>query len=173
MKVFEWHYDFGRGMGFHLIQGHVQVNVIWDYEKKIVRVERTDSDTPFKPVRTFPLPSDYRGKSRFEIAEGMRDYLHSVCRIMWRKEYGQDGVEELNNEWRMVTKYPKGTKVTYGLTTGGTLLGVVVGHKRCSHVTAKDRMVEMRVTSRKHPYYKCGEIVPVSVNAPWLKARGV
>ncbi|MEV5913393.1 hypothetical protein AB0M00_31435 [Streptomyces chartreusis] len=173
MKVIEWHYDFGRGMGFQLVQGHIQLNVIWEYGKDVIRVQRTDGDTPFEDVRTFPIPSDYRGKSRFDIADGMQAYLKDVCRIMWRKEYGQDGIDELNNEWRMVTKYPKGTKVTYGLTTGGTLLGVVVGHKRGSHVTVKDRMVEMRVTSRRHPHYKCGEILPVSVNAPWLKSREV
>jgi hypothetical protein len=173
LKVIEWMYAKSEGEGVQLIQGPVQLNVIWEYGKDVIRVQRTDDDTPFQDVRTFPIPSDYRGQSRRDIAAGMREHMLNVCRIMWRKEYGQDGVTELNNEWRMVTQFPKGTKVTYGLTTGGTLLGVVVGYKRGSHVTVKDRMVEMRVTSRKHPYYKCGEIVPVSVSAPWLKSREV
>jgi hypothetical protein len=173
VQVIEWHYTHERGMGFQLIQGHIQLNVIWKYGTNVVLVQRTEGDTPFEDVRTFPIPSDYRGKSRLDIAKGMQDHMKTVCQIMWRKEYGQDGVDELNNEWRMVTKFPKGTKVAYGLTTGGTLLGVVIGYKRGSHVTAKDRMIEMRVTSRKHPYYRCGEIVPVSVSAPWLKSRGV
>jgi hypothetical protein len=168
VKVFEWHYDFGRGMGFHMIQGQIQVNVIWDYEKRIVRVERTDSDKPFEPVRTFPLPSDYRGKSRFDIAEGMRDYLRTVCQIMWRKEYGQDGVNEFNNEWKLLA-FPKGTKVRQDTAFSGRLLGVVVGHVRCGSA----REVEMRVTSRRNPHYKCGEIIRVEVTSPWLKSREV
>ncbi|MFB7027201.1 MULTISPECIES: hypothetical protein [unclassified Streptomyces] len=173
LKVIKWMYATRDGEGVQLAQGHIQLNVIWEYGKDVVRVQRTDDKTPFKDVRTFPIPSDYRGKSPRDIAAGMREHVLNVCRIMWRAEYGQDGVDELNNEWAMVTKYPTGTKVAYGLTTGDTLLGVVVGHKRGSHVTVKDRAVEVRVTSRKHPHYKCGEILSVSANAPWLKVRGV
>lgn len=173
LKVIEWMYATRDGEGVQMAQGQVQLNVIWEYGKDVVRVQRTDDDTPFKDVRTYAIPSDYRGRPAREVVKGMRDHLRTICRLMWREEYGQDGVTELDNEWRMVTQYLKGTKVSYGLTPGGTLLGVVVGHKRGSHVTVKDRAVEIRVTSRKHPQYKCGEILPIDVNTPWLKVRGV
>jgi len=168
MKVIEWHYEFGRGMGFQLVQGHVQLNVIWEYGKDVVRVQRTDDGTPFKDVRTFPIPSDYRGKSRFDIAEGMREHMKTVCRIMWRKEYGPSGVTEFDREWKLLA-FPTGTKVREGTGFSGRLLGVVVGHVRCG----SRREIEMRVTSRRNPHYKCGEIIRVEVTSPWLKSREV
>ncbi|MFE9442467.1 hypothetical protein ACFYO2_26475 [Streptomyces sp. NPDC006602] len=168
MKVIEWHYEFGRGMGFQLVQGHIQLNVIWEYGKDVIRVQRTEGDTPFEDVRTFPIPSDYRGKSRLDIAEGMRDHMKTVCRIMWRKEYGQDGVTEFDREWKLLA-FPKGSKVQEDTGFSGRLLGVVVGHVRCGSV----REIEMRVTSRRNPHYRCGEIIRVEVTNPWLKSREV
>ncbi|MEU5577755.1 hypothetical protein ABZ791_10900 [Streptomyces huasconensis] len=155
-------------MGFQLVQGQIQLNVIWEYGKDVVRVQRSEGDAPFEDVRTFPIPSDYRGKSRFVIAEGMRDHMRNVCRFMWRKEYGQEGVAEFDREWRLLA-FPKGIKVREDTTFSGRLLGVVVGHVR----RGSAREVEMRVTSRKNPHYKCGEIIRVEVTSPWLKSREV
>jgi len=169
MKIFPWAYSNSSGRGYQMIMsGHVQFNLVWEYGADHVRVERSDNGEGFREIKRVAIPSDYRGKSKVEISGGMDDHMKSIARKLTRDHEGEYGLTEFRNEWALMEwAWPRKFKVTYSTIGSGTLLGVVVGQER----RGSERDLCIRVTSRKNPHYKCGEIIRVSPTCPWLKVR--
>ncbi|MGW4446426.1 hypothetical protein [Streptomyces sp. NPDC004682] len=159
----------GRGYQL-LLSGHRQYNVKWMYGQDSVIVEVCDHhENPgsgFTELKRVSIPGDYKGKYWQEIVSGMDEHMMHIARKLTREWEGEGCMTEFRDEWAM-HKWHQGQKVSYQSVRGGTVLGVVVGTERRG--TARDVLV--RVTSRKNPLYRCGEVVPFSTTDQWLKKR--
>ncbi|MGW0087870.1 hypothetical protein ACWDWS_02505 [Streptomyces sp. NPDC003328] len=170
MQIIPWVEHLGRGNGYQVIVCGEQFNVSYTHYADHVVVTRfvDGTDNKWAPLKTVAIPSDYHGKPWKDIHRGMRDHMRSVCSELVR---GVDpsGMNEFRLEWAMVTKWYVGQKVRYESVRGGNVLGIVTETTR----KGTERLVHVRVTSRKNGLYKCGEIMHVSPTDPWFKSREV
>jgi hypothetical protein len=154
-----------------MLSGHRQYKVIWEYGADHVKVQwfdKTENHDGWQDLKTVSIPGDYKGKPCREIAKGMDEHMKVICGGLTREWEGYSGMDEFREEWAMHT-WEERQKVRYDTSFNGILLGVVVGHKRA----IRDRYVLVRVTSRRNPVYKCGEVLEVRATSPWLKSREV
>ncbi|MEV6419079.1 hypothetical protein [Streptomyces sp. NPDC051662] len=169
MRVVPWMYDHSKGEGYQLIlSGHVQQNIIWRYGAEEIVVQRAEGAEPFRDVKSVAVPSDYRGKPWRDVADGMRDHMRVIASGLTRANEGDCGMSEFREEWAM-HRFRKGQKVSFQSVRGGSVLGVVKGVER----RGTERVVLIRVTSRKNPLWNLGDIIDVNPTSPWLKSREV
>ncbi|WP_018564967.1 hypothetical protein [Streptomyces sp. PsTaAH-124] len=170
MKVIPGMYATRDGESYLLVMsGRRMYNVIWMYKEDHILVNvRDDHENPdsgWREHQRVNIPSDYRGKKWEDVAKGMREHIYHVCSGLTRKWEGDAGMNEFREEWAM-WKWHKDQKVRYE-SVMGDVLGIVKETRRAG--TARE--VFVRITSRKHPLYKCGEVVPFSPTCPWIKSR--
>lgn len=176
MKVIPGMYADNSGVSCQLVlSGHRQYRVVWLYGENHVTVTFFDGhESPEKgwqELKRVSIPGDYKGKPWREIAKGMDEHLKVVCGGLVRQWEGDSTLvmDVFRMEWAR-QYWTERQKVEYDTVRAGTVKGVVVGHGPRG---GTERVVKVRVTSRKNPVYPQGHVMEVRTNSPWLRSREV